>query len=137
MDQISQKASVIEKPAQVSNAVRLIYAGLAVAIINAIADFPYLSSLVPPKVLIFQMTCPYAIIIFLAIKISRGRNWARIIFLIVFFLGLPASIPSLISHFSRSASAGWLMLLTILLQMISNVLLFQKPSNAWFKSFKE
>ena len=136
MDQTSQNSSAINKPAQVANAVILIYAGVVVGIINTIADFPYLSSLISTKLLIFQMTFTYAIIILLAFKISLGRNWARIIFLIVFIFGLPASIPSLISHFARSPSAGWLMLLTILLQMTANVFLFQKPSNAWFKSFK-
>ncbi len=136
MDQTSQNASAIKKPAEVANAVILIYAGVGVGIINTITDFAHLSSLVSPNLLIFQMAFTYAIIILLAFKISLGRNWARIIFLIVFLFGLPASIPSLISHFSRSPSAGWLMLLTILLQMTANVLLFQKPSNAWFKERK-
>ncbi len=136
MDQTSQNAPTIKQPAEVANAIRLIYAGVAVGIINTIADFTYLASLASTKLLIFQMTFTYAIIILLAFKISLGRNWARIIFLIVFLFGLPAAVPSLISHFSRSPSAGWLMLLTILLQMTATVLLFLKPSNSWFKHFK-
>jgi len=136
MGKTTRNTSGVEKPGEVTNAVRLIYAGVAVGIINTIADFAYLSSLVSSKLLIFQMTFTYVIIILLAFNISRGRNWARIIFLIVFLFGLPASIPSLISHFTRSPSAGWLMLLTILFQMTANVLLFQKPSNAWFRSIK-
>ena len=136
MDKITQDSSVVEKPVEVTHAVRLIYGAVGIGIINTITDFPYLSSLVPPKLLIFQMAFTYAIIIFLAFKISQGRNWARIIFLIVFVFGLPASLPSFMSHFSRSSLAGWLMLLTTLVQLTANVLLFQKPSNVWFKSIK-
>lgn len=136
LKQVTKKKTASEKPTEVLNALRLIFVSIAVSILNTISDFSYLASLTSANSLLFQMIGTYAIIIFLTIKIVHGRNWARIIFLIIFVFGLPASIPSLYSHFSRSLLACGLMLLTTILQLAAIILLFQKQSNAWFAHLK-
>jgi hypothetical protein len=69
-------------------------------------------------------------------KISAGKNWARLTFLILFLLGLPYFIPFAYQEFAANVFAGILSVAQLLLQIVAMVFLFLGPSNAWFKSQK-
>jgi hypothetical protein len=70
-------------------------------------------------------------IIFLTYKISQGRNWARITFLIVMSISIVLVHKSLNSILISKAT------IQILLQTIACILLFLKPSSDWFRLMKE
>ncbi len=68
--------------------------------------------------------------------ILRGQNWARLLYLALFFLGLPFSIPAFLMALARNPVAAVIMLIQLALQMMAAVLLLQRPSRDWFRFIK-
>jgi hypothetical protein len=69
------------------------------------------------------------------VLIANGRNWARILFLVLFVAGLPMT-PSALLQFDRDPTRVVLLLFQCSLQVVALVLLFLPPSNTWFRSLK-
>jgi hypothetical protein len=82
---------------------------------------------------LFVVVCTYAVLILLVLKIARGRNWARIVFLILFIIGTVPTLPIVRDELERAPLVGALSILQILLQIWVLVLLFTKPGSAWFR----
>ncbi|NIT61682.1 MAG: hypothetical protein GWN00_37430 [Aliifodinibius sp.] len=133
MESTTVQSNPPEKPAQVNNALNLLYASLAVGIIKSILDLARIASRAPILFTIVTFVITFGILIFLIVKISTGRNWARITMLILFLIGLPFSIPIILQEFSANFVVGILSISQIALQIIALVFLFQSPSNNWFK----
>jgi hypothetical protein len=128
----------ITKPSKVSLALKLLYLTIIVGIIRVILEFS--TSLEAVKAqgfglgfLIFTNVFTFGILILLIYMIGKGKNWARIVFLIFFILGTPFSILPLINSLSVNLISGTLGLIQVVLQIVALVLLFQKPSSIWFK----
>lgn len=74
------------------------------------------------------------IMFFFIYKISQGRNWARIIYFILFMIGLlimPFTIPVLLEQDLLVFSV---LIIQTIIQIIAWILLFQKETTAWFKT---
>src|SRR5207245_1793608 len=68
--------------------------------------------------------------------ISQGRNWARILFLLMFIAGVPtmfAVASELQSQLAGRPGATLLLALQSLAQLGALVLLFTSASNSWFR----
>jgi hypothetical protein len=70
---------------------------------------------------------------FIMYKISKGRNWARLIYLIVTVIGIYPSFSSLFESFLQSPIWSIFDLVIILLSIIPIYLLYSNPCSAWFK----
>ena len=71
---------------------------------------------------------------------GRGRNWARIILLIIVLLGTPLSLLSIgITAFPAAlgAHSAYIEIIQLSFQLAAVVLMFQRPSSHWFKSMKK
>lgn len=72
-------------------------------------------------------------------KIFNRRNWARIIYLLFFILGVLLAIRSYVRLFFHPAELnypvvmGYLGLACILIELVALALLFSGPGNLWFK----
>ena len=127
------------KPLQVTVAVYLIYASLAVTILLTLvnpagvgpAETEITSSL------FLYLACAFAILftIFLTIKITAGRNWARQLYSVGVFLNF-FYVSDLLGSFDEYPLLTILGTIPLLFQIMAIVLLFQGPSNAWFRSNK-
>src|SRR5215510_12692932 len=69
------------KPSQVVLAVRLLWGMLALGVVNSAVQWPKLVETTPPEMIIAIQLVTFGIIAWLTIKISSGRNWARITYL--------------------------------------------------------
>jgi hypothetical protein len=65
--------------------------------------------------------------------IERGRNWARITYLVLYLVGLPFFVLSLLATWRYSLIAAGSGLVQTLLQTVALVLLFLRPSREWFR----
>ena len=67
--------------------------------------------------------------------ISTGRNWARILFLILFILGLPAMVWSIVAveAFLKGPWDIGVSLMQGAVQLAGLLFLFSATSNVWFK----
>lgn len=73
------------------------------------------------------------LIVFLLIMISRGHNWARIVYTVLAALGIVMAFFDLPASFQLAWYYGVLYLLTTLLDVATVILLFLPLSNAWFR----
>ena len=122
-----------EKPKKVQNAVTILYVTLGIGIIRAVMEASANAEIAGVGFLMFVTLMVFAVMVFLIAMIGRGRNWARITFLVLFLLGLLPSILPLIRSFTISPISGVLGLAQVVLQIVAMVFLFQQESSAWFK----
>jgi hypothetical protein len=66
--------------------------------------------------------------------VGRGRNWARIVFLILFLVCAPFALLGIIQPSGHSAFPGPLyQIVQLEIGIVAVVLLFQRSSSRWFK----
>jgi hypothetical protein len=75
-------------------------------------------------ILIIFLLIYLGILILFTHKISKGKNWARIAFAIIFITIILTNIPSRFQDINILGNS---------LQLIGFILLFCKPSNQWFQ----
>jgi len=68
--------------------------------------------------------------------IGKGRNWARITYLLVFVAPIPIALPDLLQVFRWSPWLASALLAQLVVQIVAVVLLFQKPSSEWFRQMR-
>jgi asparagine N-glycosylation enzyme membrane subunit Stt3 len=68
----------------------------------------------------------------LIIKIAGGRNWARIVFLILFILGLFFVVSFDTKLVANNFIAGGIAILGLVLQSTAAILIFTNPGRQWF-----
>lgn len=122
-----------QKPQPIVTAVNLLWASLAVGLVKMLMDFSNLSGVAPAAFTNFILIFTFALIAFLIFKISAGRNWARITFLVMFIIGVLPTLPIVLGEFSRSAVVGALSVSQIGLQVYALFLLFTLPGSSWFR----
>ncbi|MBI1905595.1 MAG: hypothetical protein HYS20_05040 [Rhodocyclales bacterium] len=125
--------SAAQKPQSVSTAVNLLWASLAVGLVKMLMDFVHLSGMAPAAFTNFVLVFTFALIGFLIFKISAGKNWARITFLVLFIIGVLPTIPIMLGECSRSAVLGALSVAQVGLQAYALFLLFSQPGAGWFR----
>lgn len=120
------------KPPSVVLAVNLLWGGLALGLLRVLLESPTL--IATPKMMVTGggFLLAVAIYAFLIVKISSGRNWARIIFLVLTLADLILSGPGIVSGFGRAPLGATVSLGGSVLQVIGLVLLFMSPGKSWF-----
>src|SRR5712692_1963915 len=104
-----------ERPKKVQNAVTILYVTLGLGIIRAVIEASANAGMAGVGFLILITLVVFAVMVFLIAMIGRGRNWARITFLVLFLLGLLPSILPLIRSFTLSPISGVLGLAQVVL----------------------
>ncbi|WP_420128782.1 zinc ribbon domain-containing protein [Longimicrobium sp.] len=121
-----------EPPEAVSSAVTLIYVTLAIGVVRLILEWPEVSQGVPTDVLMISTLAGYALVVWLASRVSRGRNWARIVFLVLFILGAPFTIVPLLESLGTSPFSALLGIIQLVLQALAVVSMFSRKAAPWF-----
>ena len=125
-----------EKPKGIKSAVNALWASLAVGLVKALLDFAHISAMAPAAFIIIVWITTIAFIAFLIAKISAGRNWARIVLLILFALGILPALYTMFAEFGRAPVMGALSLLQMGMQVYALVFLFTQPGSVWFRKAK-
>ena len=140
MDITGQEDQLPPKPKQVTTAVLLIYAsiivGILMTILNTIITWQLQVEIYSQTNVIGYVFCnglTYILLGWIAYKINSGRNWARIVYLILALLIL-LTVPNLIRSFKYYPLRDTLSAFSMVLGLIAAVLLFLSPSSAWFKT---
>jgi hypothetical protein len=127
----------ISKPVQVDYAVKLIYGSLIIGLLKAVVEYNRLYIGFSIGTLVCGLVVTLGFLAFFAVTISKGKNWARIIFVIFFVTGLIPFIHSTLQAFSASFISGTLSIIQATMQLVACILLFQHESNSWFSFKKE
>ena len=127
----------LEKPSKVVAAVNLLYATLGIGVVRGILEWSQSTAASSVDFVLFVTLSVLGLLLFFIYMIGKGKNWARIIFLVLFILGVPLSIMPLILSFSHNPVSGVLGLMQAIIQVIALIFLFQKDSSMWFKTMKK
>ncbi len=129
------------RPGNVTTAIQLLYITLIISFVCGIINVIKMHSNpaagpaglgIGPMVAILIVSL--VIFWFLFFHISRGRNWARIIYLILFILGILSTGWHLKMYLSQGMLISLATLVNYVLGIVAIVLLFTSESNAWFRT---
>ena len=133
MDPTTEPSAIVERPREATRAVQLISASFLIGGIRAVVELTHKVSGVYFLVAIFLLIAFFGICFFLVSKIAAGRNWARIVFIVLVLIGLPFAILGYIQELRTSLLGGSISIIIAVLQLIGTYLLFIKNSNTWFR----
>ena len=122
----------ISRPKKVGTAVNLLYIVLGIRILQTILE----ASMASARPSMFIIFCVLAVMWLVIYMIGKGRNWARITYLILFIIGLRVSVVPLWAVLGANPIPGLLVIAQLVIQIIALVFLFQKPSSDWFREMK-
>lgn len=133
----------LTKPRKVNTAVNLLYASLGIGVISSglfpvgLDEVNSFGSALNDSLYTFFI---FGLTLLLYYMIGKGKNWARITFLVFFIMGFPLSIVVLPMYLSLSDPpfiSGILFLVQTGMDLVALVFLFQGESSAWFKAIKQ
>lgn len=126
-----------EIPKKIKQAANLVYLSLLVGLIKSTLYETMTNQkiLADPKSLVIALIT-ILIIGFLGFKISQGKNWARIILLVMFILGMIAYPFIIIAEFQMNSLIGIVSIVQMLIQLYVLIILYSGEAKEWFKAQK-
>lgn len=124
------------RPYKVTTAVKLLYISLGIGVLRNIMESSTQAEVASPAFVMFIAFFVLGIMWFFILMIGKGRNWARITFLVLFIIGTPFSVLPLMQSLAANPISGLLGIVQIIIQIVAIVFLFQKPSSDWFREIK-
>lgn len=124
--------SMGERPAGVDLAVKLLWMSFAIGVLVMIVQWKVVTAEASPAVTIFGMSFGFLVALFFIHFIGKGRNWARVVFLVLALLGLPIFLMQLPNTFKVSPLAGIIGIVQTGIQYYALYLLFLTPARLWF-----
>ena len=127
------------RPDKVSTALTLLWITIAVGVVRSFMEFSNTLESVSAQgfglgFVIFTTFFTLAILAFFIFMIGKGKNWARITFLVLFIIGIPFAVLPLFQSLLTNPFSGILGIGQTILQIVAIVFLFQKPASDWFKA---
>jgi len=122
-----------ERPRTVTIAVNLLWASIAVGLVKIPLDLPALAAMPSPGLVWTVIALVLAFFCLLIWKISLGRNWARIAYLVFFLIGLIPAAPTLMAELGRSPVLAVLSIVQFIMQGYAVFLLYMNPGKSWFQ----
>jgi ABC-type iron transport system FetAB permease component len=126
----------ITKPAEIQRAVNLLWISFAIGTVRALLLWSTDVGITPPAlILLFLLLIfSFALQLFFLRRISQGKNWARLLYLVVFLLGAATWFSKLSPEFVQHPGAALLDVVGGGLEIIAYFLLFTGRGNEWFRT---
>jgi hypothetical protein len=128
----------LNKPKQVKLAVALLWISLALGPLNLLLDdkSPARTIVASQPAFLGLMAGVVGVLALMAVLvvfIYRGRNWARVVYLVMYLLGALPWLLSLPVLFGRSPVAGAVYVVQGTIQAVALYFIFSQPGSAWFR----
>ena len=121
-----------ETPEKVVTAVKMLYFLIAIGVIRTSMTVIRHADVRSPYFLIFIKLAVYAAALFIIYKISKGKNWARWLLLVVVTIAFPLSILPIFDSIAHNPFDTLLGFLQLALYIVAMVFLFHKSASGWF-----
>ena len=126
----------LSRPDKIRQAVTLLYVNLGIGVLIFIMEVPFSQRWQVASVY-FIMFIVLCIFWFFIHMIGKGKNWARITYLVLFIIGMPFWVLELPQSLAANPIVGLLGIGETVIQVVALVILFQKPSSDWFREMKD
>ncbi len=124
------------RPPRVGTAVKLLYITLGIGVLRSIMDASMYTEMASPAFVILISFFVLGVMGFFIFMIGKGRNWARITFLVFFIISIPFAAFPLMQSVGANPISGRIGIIIIIIQIVALVFLFQKLSSDWFREMK-
>jgi hypothetical protein len=129
------------RPAAVTRAVQLLWAAVAVSFVSGIlnaylTETPGVSRALYLGSLVIGWSVGFLIVWWILSSIGKGKNWARIVQLVLFVFGILGVLMVFRMPQEVSAIIWLLYAVQMGLNLWGMILLFSAPANAWFREMK-
>jgi hypothetical protein len=130
------------RPATVTRAVQRLWAAVAVSFVSGIlnaflTDTPGVPRGLYLGTLVVGWAVGFLIVWWILSSIGKGKNWARIVQLVLFVFGILGMLMVFRMPQQVSAVIWAFYAVQMALNLWGMVLLFSAPSNAWFREMKD
>ncbi len=131
---MESKLTLTEVPKKVKQASNLIYISLAIGLVKSVLYETMTSQniLSQPRGLSIAVIT-IIILAYFGFEIGKGKNWARITFLVLFIIGMIPYPFYLINEFKMSPIIAIVSISQMLIQLYILIILFTGESKEWFK----
>lgn len=125
-------------PSTIKVSAILIYASIVLGILNMVAVAPLSNVRIELNTdAIVILVISYALTAYIGFMVGLGRSWARITYTVLCALGVLVTLPQLLLLLTVAPAMGSVSLLQNILQVGAVVLIFLKPSRAWYEASRE
>jgi hypothetical protein len=125
-----------ERPLKVAHAAKMFYLVVGLGIIRAVMTIIRHADVRSPYFLIYTKLIIYAGSLFLIYQLSKGRNWARWLMVVIFIICIPLVILPAFASYSHNPVDALLGFIQTALYIIGLVFLFHRSSSSWFGAEK-
>jgi len=125
-----------ERPQKVVLAVKFFYTIVGIGVVRATMMIIRHADVRSPYFLIFTKLIFYAGSLYLIYQLSKGRNWARWMMVVLFIFAIPLTILPAFASYSHNPIDALLGFIQIVLYIIGIAFLFHGSSSSWFGSLK-
>ena len=133
MNSTTEDSVNLQRPKRVITGVQFLIASLVLGMIAAaISVVRNTSGTVMVGALVFVLTF-FAVGFLLVSRIAVGKNWARIVWLVLVLIGTPFALRSYLATMKVSVLSSSLSIFITILQLVGTYLLITGSSNSWFR----
>ena len=125
---------LLEKPAKVILAAKLLYLVVGIGIIRASMRVIRHADVRSPDFLIFTKLLVYTASLFLIYQMGKGKDWARWSLVVIFAIGIPLTVLPAFESISHNPIHAILGFLQLGLYIVALLFLFQGSSSGWFRA---
>ena len=125
---------LLEKPAKVILAAKLLYFVVGIGIIRASMRVIRHADVRSPDFLIFTKLLVYTASLFLIYQMGKGKDWARWSLVVILAIGIPLTVLPAFESISHNPINAILGFLQLGLYIVALLLLFQGSSSGWFRA---
>ena len=125
---------LLEKPAKVILAVRLLYLVVGIGIFRASLRVIRHADVRSPDFLIFTKLMVYTASLFLIYQMGKGKDWARWSLVVIFAIGIPLTVLPAFDSISHNPIHTILGFLQLGLHIVALLFLFHGSSSGWFRA---
>lgn len=130
------------RPAAVTRAVQLLWSAVVVSVVSGILNAFLTETPGIPRgmylgFIVFGWVVSFLIIWWILTSIAKGKNWARIVQLVLFVFGILGMLMVFAMPQEVPAAIWVLYAIQMALNLWGMILLFSGPANAWFREMKE
>jgi hypothetical protein len=120
-------------PSLLNVAALLLVGTIASGFVSSALQWQYLRSQATVGFIVFGGASTTILISWLSYKIWKGRNWARILMLVLFIAGMPLSYPQLPIVFARSPAAAFIFVFQTIAQASALYIVFLTSAKQCFR----
>jgi len=128
----SSDGSGQQRPREITLATRLLWVSLLLGVLNSMLQWSYIREKASVGFILTVQAGTLIILVWLVYQTGRGRNWARILLLLLFVAGIAVEPRAVLASLTISTVSGGIGIAQLLMEVLSLYLLFLSEGRSWY-----